>query len=209
MRTFKSIAAKALAILGLAIASSLNVSAQMSDRGYANIDWQVNSPISNDFANKISGWGMNFDGGYFVTDNIGLGLFLSFSNNYEYFSLRQLPTANGIVSTDQQHSLFQLPFGATFRYQWLRGNTFQPYVAAKLGAEYADFCSYYNVFEKSQNTWGFYGSPEVGINIFPWSYGLGLHIAAYYSVSTNSSKKIFNYSTSSLNNFGFRIGVSF
>jgi hypothetical protein len=34
---------------------------------------------------------MNFDGGYFVTDNIGLGLFLSFSNNYEYFSLPSCP----------------------------------------------------------------------------------------------------------------------
>jgi hypothetical protein len=209
MKTLKSIAVKALAIMGLAITSSLPAQAQMSDRGYANIDWQVNIPISNKFAGNTSGWGMNFDGGYFVTDNVGLGLFLSFANNYEYFSLRELPVNDGTVSTDQQHSLFQLPFGATFRYQWTRGNAFQPYVAAKLGAEYANFCSYYNVFEKSQGTWGFYGSPEVGINIFPWSYGLGLHIAVYYSISTNSSKAIFNYDTSSLNNFGFRLGVSF
>lgn len=209
MKTVKRIAAKAFAIVGLAIAASLPAQAQMSDKGFANIDWQVNYPISNDFAGKISGWGMNFDGGYFVTDNIGIGLFLSFANNYEYFSLRQLPTSNGIVSTDQQHSIFQLPFGASFRYQWMRGSALQPYVAARLGAEYANFNSYFNVFEKTQDTWGFYGSPEVGINIFPWSYGLGLHIAVYYSISTNSSKKIFDYSVSSLNNFGFRIGVAF
>jgi hypothetical protein len=195
--------------VGLAIASSLPACAQLSDRGFANIDWQVNSPIGNDFAGNTSGWGMNFDGGYFLTDNFGVGLFLSFANNYEYFSLRELPTKDGTVSTDQQHSLFQLPFGATLRYQWMRGHTLQPYVAVKLGAEYADFCSYFNVFEKSQGTWGFYGSPEVGINIFPWSYGLGLHLSVYYSYASNSSKSIFNYDISSLNNFGFRLGVSF
>lgn len=194
---------------GLAIATSLPASAQLSDRGFANIDWQINSPLGNDFANKTSGWGMNFDGGYFVTDNIGIGLFLSFSNNYEYFSTRQLPLSDGVVTTDQQHSVFQLPFGVSGRYQWMRGDVFQPYAALKLGTEYAEFNSYYNVFLKSQSTWGFYMSPEVGINIFPWSYGLGLHVAVYYSFSTNSSKAIFNYDISDLNNFGFRIGVSF
>lgn len=30
--------------------------AQLSDNGYANIDWQFNVPLSNGFADDASGW---------------------------------------------------------------------------------------------------------------------------------------------------------
>ena len=59
----------------IAIAFAMPAKAQLSDNGYANIDWQFNVPLSNNFADKASGWGMNFEGGYFVTPNLGLGLF--------------------------------------------------------------------------------------------------------------------------------------
>ena len=68
----------------IAIAFAMPAKAQLSDNGYANIDWQFNAPLSNNFADKASGWGMNFEGGYFVTPNIGLGLFLNYHSNHEY-----------------------------------------------------------------------------------------------------------------------------
>ena len=39
----------------------------ISDRLHFNVDWQMNAPLNTDFANKISGWGMNLEGGYFLT----------------------------------------------------------------------------------------------------------------------------------------------
>ena len=75
MKTRKNIYFKVVALAVIAIAFAMPAKAQLSDNGYANIDWQFNAPLSNHFADKASGWGMNFEGGYFVTPNIGLGLF--------------------------------------------------------------------------------------------------------------------------------------
>lgn len=110
MKTIKDLSLRVLATIALALAFVLPMKAQMTDNGYANIDWQYNFPLSNSFADKSSGWGMSFEGGYFLTDNFALGAFLNYHSNHEYFGRQTLPTCNGgSLSTDQQHTLFQLP----------------------------------------------------------------------------------------------------
>ena len=208
MTTRKNIYFKVVALAAIAIAFAMPAKAQLSDNGYANIDWQFNVPLGNHFADKSSGWGMNFEGGYFVTPNIGLGLFLNYHTNHEYVGRETFQLGAGEVTTDQQHTMFQLPFGAAARYQWNRGGSVQPYVSAKLGAEYAKIRSNFNMLEARENSWGFYASPEIGINVFPWVYGPGLHFALYYSYGTNKAD-VLHYSVDGLNNFGFRLGVSF
>ncbi len=209
MKTIKYISSRVLAIIALALVFTLPANAQLSDNGYASIDWKFNAPMGNHFANKASGWGMNFSGGYFFSDNIGLGLFLNYSSNHKYIGQELIPVDNGVLYTDQQHTVFQLPFGVSARYQFNRGGVVQPYISANIGAEFAKYSTDYNVFETRQKTWGFYVSPEIGINVFPWSYGPGLHLALYYSYGTNKVDKIFNYHEKGLNNIGFLLGVSF
>ena len=63
MKTRKNIYFKVVALAAIAIAFAMPAKAQLSDNGYANIDWQFNVPLSNNFADKASGWGMNFEGG--------------------------------------------------------------------------------------------------------------------------------------------------
>ena len=89
MKTRKNIYFKVVALAAIAIAFAMPAKAQLSDNGYANIDWQFNVPLGNHFADKSSGWGMNFEGGYFVTPNIGLGLFLNYHTNHEYVGDRK------------------------------------------------------------------------------------------------------------------------
>ena len=137
MKTMKYISLRVLAIAALALAFAMPAKAQLSDNGYANVDWQFNAPLKNHFADKASGWGMNFEGGYFVTPNLGLGLFMNYSSNHEYFPRATFPVGEGTVNTDQQHTIFQLPFGAAARYQMNRGGAWQPYFGVKLGANYA------------------------------------------------------------------------
>ena len=184
--------------------------AQVFPDSYINIDWQFNVPLSNDFADKSSGWGMNFEGGYFITDNITVGAFISYHTNLASVgrdTLRLSPTS--AMTTNQKHSVFQLPFGATARYNWLKHSVMQPYVGLKLGAAYAEMSSYYYIVKHYEDSWGFYMSPEIGVSIFPRpDYRLGFHIAAYYSYSTNSGD-VLTYSVNGLNNFGIRVGVSF
>ena len=206
MKRVRNLCYIALLVLFTGIPSKGN--AQISLDSYFNVDWQLNVPISNNFSDKTSGWGMNFEGGYYVTTNIAVGGFVNFHTNNEYFSRRTIhlsPTLS--MNSDQQHQMFTLPFGALMRYRFIEAD-FQPYAAVKLGACYSEFNNYYYIFLSGQNRWGFYVSPEVGFNWYPWPNGLGLHLAIYYSYATNSCK-LMSYSQSGLNNFGVRLGIAF
>lgn len=195
-------------LLLLLVGTPVKSKAQISLDSYFNVDWQFNVPIKNNFSNVASGWGMNFEGGYYVTQDIAVGAFLSFHTSNEYFSRRTIslsPTLS--MNSDQQHQLFMLPFGVLMRYRFIEAD-FQPYVGVKLGACYSEFNNYYYIFMAEQDRWGFYVSPEVGFNYYPWANGLGLHMAIYYSYSTNRCN-IMSYSQKGLNNFGVRLGIAF
>ena len=187
--------------------------AQVSLDSYYNIDWQFNIPLGNDFANDVSGWGMNFEGGYYVTPQIALGAFLNFHTNNEYFSRRTLHLTNTLslntlsLNTDQQHQMFTLPFGVLMRYRFIEAD-FQPYAAMKLGMCYSEFNNYYYIFLRSQDRWGFYMSPEIGFNWYPWPNSIGFHFAFYYSFATNKCN-IMTYSQDIINCLGFRLGLAF
>lgn len=206
---FLSLRARYFFTLALTLLCALPGKAQMTNNGYANIDWQYKFPQNNHFADKNSGWGMNFEGGYFLTEHFSVGAFLSYHTLHEYIPRQTIPTSpNGSLTTDQQHTLFQLPFGVSGRYTWYRGNTFQPYVGIKAGTQYAKMRTDFSLFEGKEDTWGFYVSPEVGTNIYPWAYGPGLHVAVYYSYGSNHGN-ILSYDINGLSNFGLRIGIAF
>ena len=209
MKTIKYLSLRVLAAVALTLVFALPAKAQLTDNGYANIDWQYNFPLSNNFADKSSGWGMNFEGGYFLSDNFALGGFLAYHSNNEYVGRQTLPVGEGgSLNTDQQHTVFQLPFGLASRYVWNRGGSFQPYFGVKVGAQYAQLKSTFNAFAAKDNTWGFYASPELGFNVYPWAYGPGLHFAAYYSYGSNKGD-VLTYSVDGLSNFGLRVGIAF
>lgn len=192
------------------LAAARSGKAQVIPNTYINIDWQMGVPLGNDFADKSSGWGMNFEGGYFVTPAITVGPFVSYQTNLESIGRQTLDLGSGdALTTNQKHALFQLPFGVTSRYNWLTDSVFQPYVGMKLGACYAELSSYYYVVRQYTETWGFYLSPEVGVSIFPRpDYRMGIHVALYYNYATNEGD-VLVYRVNQLNNFGLRVGISF
>ena len=198
-----------LALCLLMLAAALPGKAQIFPNGYLNIDWQVNAPDGS-FADKVSGWGMNFEGGYRITPAIAVGPFLSYHTNLGSVGRRTLQLGDGTaLTTNQKHSLFQLPFGVTGRYSWFNSSVLQPYVGLKLGANYAQMSSYYYIVKQYDDSWGFYLSPEIGLTIFPQpEYRFGFHVALYYSYATNPSR-VLTYSVNNINTFGLRVGVSF
>ena len=208
MKTSKYL--KTIAFCALMLAAAMPGKAQVFPNTYINIDWLVGVPLGAGFADKASGWGMNFEGGYFVTPAITVGPFISYQTNLQSISRQTLDLGNGsALTTNQKHALFQLPFGVTGRYNWLTDSVFQPYAGLKLGANYAEMSSYYYIIKQYTDTWGFYLSPEIGVSIFPRpDYRLGFHVALYYSYSTNSGD-VLTYSMDNINNFGIRVGISF
>ena len=207
MKTLKKYSIRLAAAAALFVGINQSANAQVSLDAYYNVDWQLNIPV-NKYVDKTSGWGMNFDAGWYVTPDIAIGAFLNYHTNSEYVNRAVVNLTNETaIYTDQQRSLYQLPFGVTALYRIIESD-WQPYVAMKLGAEYAYASSYYNIYKSSEDSWGFYMSPEIGVRWYPWGNGVGLHAAAYYSFSTNKAT-VMGAELKNPGNFGFRLGLAF
>lgn len=211
MKTLKFIPKKryALALMILALLGLKGYSQNIPDRLHFTIDWQMNAPIHSDFANKISGWGMNFEGNYAVAPHWDLGGFLNFHTNHDYVERQTITDGTVSLTTDRQESAFQLPFGLTSAYRFTDYGCLRPYVGAKAGAMYAKNTTYLNTTGITDNSWGFYVSPELGMNVYPFpDRRFGFHVAVYYSYATNRSE-VLTGTINGENNVGFRVGVSF
>lgn len=102
MKTIKFIPKKkyilAFMISGLFYFSSY--AQDISDRLHFNVDWQMNAPLNTNFADKISGWGMNLEGGYFLTPHWSLGAFLDFHTNHKYVPRQTITEGTASLTTD-------------------------------------------------------------------------------------------------------------
>ena len=144
MKTIKKVIISSMLFIAIAFVPH-TAKSQITDKGYLDVDWQFNIPINTGFADKAAGWGMSFDGGYYVTDNIGVGAFMTYSTNNQYIDRQTLMLSEtSALTTDQQHSIFQLPFGVSVRYRFVPDAIVKPYLALKLGPEYSKVTSYYN-----------------------------------------------------------------
>ena len=83
MKTLKKYSTRLAIAAALFAGISLPANSQTSLDAYYNVDWQFNIP-SNKFVDKASGWGMNFDAGWYITPDIAIGTFLNYHTNNEY-----------------------------------------------------------------------------------------------------------------------------
>ena len=181
--------------------------AQMGKRMYVNAGWQFNGTIANDYVENAQGYGAYLEGGYYITPMIAVGGFASFGTNNEYIHKKTYSLEdNAAITTDLDHSLYQVPFGSTIRVRFMRSE-FQPYVEAKIGSEYSTQSTYMSTFVNRQDNWGFYISPEIGITFFPFHKDdVGFQFAAYYSYATNRND---SFDIKGLNNLGLKLGMAF
>ena len=188
-------------------AATAQADAQMSKEFYINSGWQFNGTLANDFAESAQGYGAYLEGGYFVTPMFAVGGFASFNTNNQYVPTKTYTFSDqSALTTDLTRSIYQVPFGATLRYRFMR-SMFQPYVEAKVGAQYSTQNIYMSTFVNQHENWGFYVSPEIGLTFFPFERtDFGFQVAAYYSYATNRSKAI---DITGLNNLGFKLGIAF
>ena len=160
MKTYIKTLMKTLTVascLILGINQQANAQCNPERRAHLIVDWQMNAPLNTDFADKISGWGMNFEGLYDITPRLSAGAFVSFHTNHQYVGRQTLqlsPTES--LTTDQQRSAFQLPFGAAVNYALCTHSQVCPYVGAKLGAMFARNTTYFGTRGLYDKAWGFY-----------------------------------------------------
>ena len=186
---------------------STQANAQMGKKYYINGGWQFNGTPGNDFVESAQGYGAYIESAFYVTPMLAVGGFASFNTNNEYIPVKTYTFSDmSALTTDLDRSIYQVPFGATLRYRFLRKMA-QPYIEAKIGAEYSTQSTYMSTFVNRHDNWGFYVSPEVGVTIFPFHKAdFGFQVAAYYSYATNRNKSI---DMTGINNLGFKLGIAF
>ena len=196
-----------LAAAAAMLLASTQADAQMGKRYYVNGGWQFNGTLANDFAESAQGYGAYMEGGYFITPMLAVGGFASFNTNNEYVPRKTYTFSDmSALTTDLNRSIYQVPFGATMRVRFMR-TMFQPYIEAKLGAEYSTQSTYMSTFVNRHDNWGFYISPEVGMTFFPFERtDFGFQVAVYSSHDTNQHKA---GDINGLNNLGFKLGIAF
>jgi uncharacterized membrane protein len=196
-----------LAVSAVVLLTAVQANAQMGKRYYINGGWQFNGTISNNVAESAQGYGAYMESGYYLTPMLAVGGFASFSSNDQYYGTQTYTFEDhSALTTDVTKSVYQVPFGATLRCRFMR-TQLQPYLAAKIGAEYSEQNTYMSTFVSRSDNWGFYVSPEIGLSWFPFSQtDFGFQLAAYYSYATNQNK---SYGMNGINNLGFKLGVAF
>lgn len=113
------------------------------------------------------------------------------------------------LTTDQQRSAFQVPFGIAGAYTFCNGSHVRPYVGVKLGTMFARNTTYFGTGGLYDKSWGFYASPEIGLKIYPnREKNWGFHVAAYYSYATNRTETLTG-DIDGQGNVGFRLGILF
>ena len=194
------------AVVGLMLLS-LNADAQLGKRIYVNGGWQFNGTLKNEVAQSAQGYGAYIESGYYITPMLVVGGFASFNTNNQYYPTQTYTFSDkSALTTDMNKSLYQVPFGSTVRYRFMR-DIFQPYIEAKIGTEYSTQSTYMSTFVSRDDNWGFYISPEVGLTVYPLeNEDFGFHLALYYSYSTNKSSE---YDMHGINNLGFKLGIAF
>ena len=96
------------------------------------------------------------EAGYYVIPNFSVGAFISYHTNNKYIDRQTLPVSStSAITSDQQHSIFQLPFGAAFRYNVAPESQFQPYAGVQLGASYSEMSTYMGLLCISRNRYDY------------------------------------------------------
>ena len=205
-KIFKKAVFACMLLLGVSAQSFAQWDASKVD---LKIDWQMNAPLSTDFADKLSGWGMNYELTYGITPRWDVGVFASFHTNHKYIGRQTLeisPTES--LTTDQQRSAFQVPFGVMGAFNLSTNKHCQPYIGVKAGVMFARNTTYYASRGLYDKAWGFYVSPEIGLKIYPTGKHWGIHVAGYYSYATNQTRTL-TMNIDGQSNVGFRLGVIF
>lgn len=175
-----------------------------------SINYQVNTPVgsSKDFVSKMSFEGVNINWAYFVTENMTVGLDLSYNNYHEKFGQKiYRPNENTAINAAQYRYTQVFPIKAQAKYFFASNSMVQPYAGFGIGALSAGQHIIVQDFDAWDNSWGFLLSPEVGV-LIPFGYGnnWGANITAGYNWSTNKSK-VGNIKVDKMQSFYVNLGL--
>ena len=200
MRSIKLI----LVLVAMATAPS------MAQESYIYFSWDYTVPLSN--TNWIGGGtarGAKVGFRKFIGQERRFSAGIDFNWNYleEYKPTETIQNGNGAITTDYFNDIFSIAAVASGQYYFPLGDKehFFPYAGLGLGANRNRYSVSYNIYQDSEDQYGFLVRPEAGILVrFGGRRRWGAMAAVHYDFSTNKSTT-YDYSNYSV--VGFQLGV--
>jgi hypothetical protein len=198
---------KKIAVFALLIVACMSGFAQ-DKYFYINLD--VNMPLSNtEWISSTSATGLRAGYRVFVNEKFSAGLDISWATFDQYLPTQTIENGNGAITTDYFKYLYSYSAAASGQYNFRIGESesFSPYVGIGLGAMRNEYVLYYNIYNDTEQSWGFLARPETGLLVkFGRRRSVGAMAAIHYDFTTNKSEK-FNYNSFSA--LGFQVGLIF
>ena len=185
-----------LVILLIGLTTSNTTKAQSHSsampKDFTAFSWEMSFPTGNKYLTEssMSGWRLEYR--RMVKSNFSVGLALSWNSFDEYTPSKTYSSHNGAtaVTTDLIRQVYTVPITAIAHYYFASNMPIlRPFVGIGLGTQYAENNTYFNIYQLTENNWGFVARPELGAVI---SFGQnspvkGL-ISAGYNWSTNKNE---------------------
>lgn len=141
------------------------------------------------------------------SNRFSIGVDVNATTFAQYLPTETFVSGNNTLTTDYFNYIYQYGFTASGQYYWPlgEGEHFFPYAGIGLGANFNEYTRYYNIYDETDNNWGFLVRPEVGMLVrFGGRRAPGILAGVHYDWSTNRSEQ-FNYENFSA--LGFQLGV--
>ena len=180
-------------------------------KDFTAFSWEMSIPTDNKYLseNSLSGWRLEYR--RMVSKSLSVGIAASWNAFDEKFPTKTYysPNQSTAVTTDMIRQVYTVPITLTSHYYFnSRLLLFQPYFGLGLGTQYQESNTYFNIYQLTENNWGFVTRPELGtiIHFGKDSPMKGL-VSVGYNWSTNSveSANISNWTHLSIN-VGLGIG---
>jgi opacity protein-like surface antigen len=198
---------KNLSIIMMLLAMAFAFDTQAQQRLNMELGYSINHPTGSlkDEVSKTSFRGFTGGISYDVTEKLGIGLGVTYSDFYEKYPRQVYQTPEGAVSAVVSNSIQVMPIVAKAKYHFGNAGTVRPYVAAGAGMNLVNYDRFYGEFASSQTAIKPALTGEAGIKIpLGYSKQSGLNIGAHYNYLP------FNYNgIKNLNSVGAHISVFF
>jgi hypothetical protein len=161
-----------LFVLFACLSVSLGVRAQEAPssgvsmpKDFTAFSWEIAMPTGNKYLtqNSLSGWRLEYR--RMVSKNLSVGVAASWNSFDENFPTNTYysPNKSTAVTTDMIRQVYTVPITLTSHYYF---NTkillFQPFLGVGLGTQYEENNTYFNIYQITENNWGFVARPEIG-----------------------------------------------
>jgi outer membrane protein W len=161
-------------------------------KDFTAFSWEVAIPTDNKYLTEssLSGWRLEYR--RMIKENLSIGVAASWNAFNETLPTKTYSSPGGAtaITTDMIRQVYTVPITLITHYYFATSmKLLQPFLGIGLGGQYAENNTYFNIYQLTENNWGFVARPELGATIhFGQNSPLKGLFSAGYNWSTNKNE---------------------